>query len=165
MADLIPDKKYNNIIIAMSLVLVLFVLYTLATWTTEPNERYITGFWMADDDDFCEDSDIGSMLLYIGEPTSSCGTVTRDCYIVVTDDIYAGGFTMKYRKKWAGLTIGKYNLSAEITFDDPQPDPADELWPHNVEMTFDILSGTLTVIHNDMIYAKLYKNHEISSLS
>lgn len=163
--SLINDTKFNNLYIAAAVVVVLFIIYTLATWTTAPNEQYIGGFWMADDDEFCEDSDIGSMLLYIGDPVLSFGTVSRDCYIVVTDDVYAGGFTMKYRKKYAGVSIGKYNISSEIVFDDEPENNSEDvttIWPHNVEMTFDILAGTLLVTHNDMIYAKLYKNHEIA---
>ncbi len=160
-----PTDKSKHAIVAVLIVVVLLILYTLATWTTEPNEKYMTGFWMADDDEFCETSDINSMLLYIGDPTSSFGSVTRDCYIVVTDDIYAGGFTMKYRKRWAGVSIGKYMVSAEVEFEDNVSDENGEpdlLWPHNVDVTIDMIAGTLLVTHGDMVYARLYKNHEIT---
>jgi len=165
------NTKYNRIIGAVVIVVVLLVIYTLATWMTEPNEQYLTGFWMADDDEFCEESDIGSMLLCIGDGTTSFGTVTRECYIVVTDDIYNGGFTMKYRKKWAGVSVGKYMVSADVEFDDgvdttagvDTPASNDSmLWPRNVDITIDMLAGTLVVTHGDMVYARLYKNHEIS---
>ena len=137
--------------------LVVFVLYILATWHTRTNEDYLYGFWVADGDAFCEESDIESMLVFIGEPTG-WWKATRMCYIIIMDDLCNQGFTMKYRRGWAP-TVGKYSISADVVFDDIP------IWEDNVTFTHDIRDGTLTICSGDTIYAKLTKEHDTTNLA
>lgn len=168
-----PANVQKMYVIAAVIVLI-FVIYYIATWNTNANENYIYGYWSADDDEFCDESDMSSMMLFIGEAESSFGRVTRQCHIIITDDIYNGGFTMNYKRGWAGPTIGKYNINVGLEFEDAVTDvdnggsgsdstSTESLWPDNVMFSFNMTNGTLLVHSGEMVYARLHKNHEISN--
>ncbi len=148
---------------AFVIVLILIVLYKFAMWNTSTYEDYLYGFWAAEDDEFCESSDIESMMILIGE--SECGWTgtSRTCYIVIMDDICNQGFTLSYRPGWSGIGVGRYRINACVQFDDEQ------IWADRVCIDVDVRMGTMK-IHGvnekgkKIVYAKLHKQHEISNL-
>jgi hypothetical protein len=141
-----------------ALFVLIIILYIFFTWNVKANEDYLYGYWMADDDEFCDISDITSMSLFIGEPTVSwSGAVERNCYLVITDDICNQGLTIKYRSGWAGPTLSKYNINAKVEFE------IDDIWPDNINISIDIRNGTMVIRSGDMVYARLTKQHDITN--
>ena len=145
---------------AYLVVVAIIVCYLLATWNTNVNEKYLYGFWVADDD-FCEESDIDSMLVFIGEPDrSSLGglrSITRTCYIIITKDVANQGFTMTYRPGFSGPSVGRYVINAGVSFD------GEKIWPKDVSIAIDMTTGAMTIYNNKMVYARLTKQHDVSN--
>jgi hypothetical protein len=111
--------------------------------------------WAASDDDFCQAGDISSMMLFVGDhETSMTGLKTRICHLVIPDTDYNQTFTMSYRM-WAprGNT---YAFGATLTFD------GDSIWPEHVDVCVDIISGSIKIHRDGVLYAKLYKQSDIS---
>lgn len=157
----------NQVTVLIVLVLIL-IFYVTFTWNVPAYEKYLYGFWVAEGDEFCEEADIQSMLMFVGTPTNSWfGSTTRNCYIIIMDDLANQGFTMKYRSGWSGTGIGKYSVRADVQFDDEQ------LWTDNdddtcdVLVTADIIAGTLNITgtgkNSKVVYAKLHKQHDTTN--
>ena len=156
------------------IVLVLIIIFYIAfTWNVPTYEKYLYGFWVAEGDEFCEEADIQSMLVFVGTSANSwLGSTTRNCYIIIMDDLANQGFTMKYRSGWSGTGIGKYSVRAEVKFDE------DQLWTEgedsddatcNVVMTIDVIAGTLKIRgtgkNSKIVYAKLHKQHDTTNMA
>lgn len=135
----------------------LAALVLLVIWVLMPEYDYMHGFWTASNDDFCQDAGISSMMLYIGDPIRSWGgSVTRNGYIVITDGISNQELTITYRlARWCGSGRRRYHCT--IKFEDEQ------VMPEDVWMDTDIYAGTLRIYSGDTLYARLYKNHEVSA--
>ncbi len=149
----------------MYLVAVVVVLIMLLIWVSwcasTVNEDYMYGFWVAEGDDFCESSDIKSMMMFIGAPcVQYCPPcVTRACYIVIMDNLSSQGFTMSYYPGWSGLGNDVYTVRASVDFDE------EAIWPERVMMSVDMSDGVLTVRSGDTLYARLNKQHYITNMA
>jgi hypothetical protein len=150
------DGRY---LIAVAVIIVIIVYY-LATLNVDTYEQYMYGLWTADDD-FCADACISSMLLFIGEPCSGWTSVTRPCYLIIADNITSQLFDMQYRTGWGGMVVGTYTVTATVKFENSD---AFGVGDKPVEFVFDMPRGVLTIRDDDRIYGKLYKQNDISNL-
>ena len=147
----------NYKIYGIYIIIILIILYFIQTWNVPKYEDYLYGFWTASEDEFCEEAEITSIMMFIGQPESSWGNITRYGYLVISDDICNQSFTMNYRKGWGGLSIDDYRIKPCIEFDESQ------YWPQDVIIDVDIMNGTM-IIHKDGItYARLHKQNEITN--
>ncbi len=142
----------------VAIIVVILLILVSAKWNTSTFENYLYGFWLAEDDDFCAESGIKGMMLFIGEPTGRLST-SRVCYLVITDGLCNQSLTMDYWSSWAGIGIGKYTISPSLTFDD------ENVWPEKVDITVDMCSGLLRIYAGDTLYAKLVKQHDITNVA
>lgn len=143
------------------LIAIIIFIYYMATINVNAQEDYMYGFWTADGDDFCQSAGIQSMMLFIGEPSKSAfsSRVSRECYIVILNDVANESFTLTYNRGWAGPVIGKYKLRGEIEFD------GEEIWPGDVDISIDMRTGILRVTADGTLYARLHKQHDTTNLS
>jgi hypothetical protein len=125
------------------------------------------GLWTADDD-FCVDSGISSMLLFIGPPIRGwssmiTGSTERAGYIIICDDITNQSLSIDYRTGYGGISVGKYTVSAKFKFD------IEDIFMNdgaNVKLEFDIVHGKLRIYDpvDGKVYARMYKQNDISNL-
>lgn len=139
------------------LIIVIVIIYTLLTWHTCTYEDYLYGFWTAHGDKFCESSSIDSMLLFIGEADKSWNTTTRTCYLIITDDLCNQGLTLTYKPGWASVGLPKYRLTARPAFD------SSDLWTDTVFIDVDMRDGTMLIHNDNIVYAKLTKQHDTTN--
>lgn len=154
----IGSKYLSAITVAVIIIIILFIYY-LSNVNIDSYEKYFYGLWVADDD-FCSDSNISSMLIFIGEPTCGwLGSVERSGYIIIQDDIACEQFTLKYSRGGGGPSIGKYSIVAKCEFE------SDDLF-EGAAMTFciDVIAGKMTISNGDQLFGKLYKQHDISNI-
>ena len=147
-----------RVLYAVIVVVILVVIYAVASMNVAPNENYLTGMWVGDDL-FCEEAEIDSMLLYIGEPVDGR---MRNGYIVIQADgeMVSQGFMFEHRPGWAGPSIGGYTVHGIIDFED------DPIWSDDgrITITTDMRTGLMRIYHKDQLYARLYKSMELSAL-
>lgn len=151
-------------ICAFVVVIVIIVLYKLLTWNTHTCDDYMYGFWVAEGDEFCEKSEVDSILVFIGEPTHHWRTTERTCYLIIMSNIANQGFTIQYTQGWAGIGLDKYRVRAKVTFDEQQ------LWTDKVDITIDLRDGTMKIdsVDNETKptrYALLTKQHDTTNLA
>jgi len=138
---------------AFVIFIILILSYCLCTWNTKTNEDYLYGCWLADDDEFCDESDIKSMMLFIGKRDDG----ERLCHLVVMDDICNQGFTIRYTPGWSSINLGKYRIKAKARFDEFP------IWPEDLIIDIDIRQGTMVIHSDEIVYARLNKQHEITN--
>jgi hypothetical protein len=141
--------------IACAVVIFLLVVTAVYSWNVQTYEDYLQGFWVADDQ-FCAESDIEGMMLYISAATAGVLRSSRTGYIVISNDKSNQTFKMNYRRGWGGPSVGRYSIYADITFED------DQLWPKSVWCCADIKRGTLRIYKDKTIYARLFKDPKIT---
>jgi hypothetical protein len=139
------------------LIVVVIIVVVLLAKTTIDTDDYIYGFWAAEGDQFCEDSGINSMMLFIGDGSRRWFTFRRQGYIVITDGFSSQGLTFEHRYALVSPLDDKLYTTAKVTFDDEQ------IWPENVDVVVDKSAGTLTISADGTVYAKLYKHHDITN--
>lgn len=153
-------------IIAVVVVLIIIIIfYNILNWNTAAYEDYLYGCWIAEGDDFCEDAEIDSMMLFVGEPEKKgfFGGVTRNCYLIIMTDMANDGLTLQYSPQWGGVGMGKYSVRAKACFDE------DQLWDEDVTLTIDMRKGTLKIRGpkgddgKNIVYARLNKQHDITN--
>jgi hypothetical protein len=145
---------YRLMLSSVIIVVVLLIIYTYAINADD----HLEGYWVADDNEFTDNAGIESMMVYVGEKTGRFPRISRECYIVISPDVANDMFTMKYWKSW-NLSPNKYEITPTLEFDnDDAQIPTDASW------IVDISRGTLTITKDKKIYAKLYKQHELSNL-
>lgn len=143
---------------AIIIFVVILVLYSFATWNTSAYEDYMYGFWVAEGDDFCEKSEIDSMLLFIGEPDAGLFTTSRTCYLIIMNNLCNQGLTLTYKTGWTGIGVGKYRVHADVEFDDEQ------IWDGPVTCEVDMKRGILKIKNRDgTVYAILTKQHDTTN--
>ena len=130
---------YEHIGLLFSFISVLFIVYI---YYSRPN--YIEGFWVADDV-FCEESDISSMLLYIGPGSTAPG------YLVIMDNVCNQGFEVKIGMNRA-LSPTKYSINCDFIFDD------EPIWPQSCHVNIDMATGTMTITSGKELLAVLRKD-------
>lgn len=138
-------------------LIIVAILVLCAASTVGWYEKYLFGFWAASDDEFCDSAGVASIMLFIGAPQRSGYSTQRDGYLVVMDDFTNQGFTITYTPPLLKLGLGKYCISAQVEFDDEQ------IWDDTVTIETDITRGTMVIRSGDTVYARLYKQHDISN--
>jgi hypothetical protein len=146
------------VLIAIIIVVIVLLMF-IASQSRVADEDYLYGFWVADDDEFCAESEIDSMMLFIGEPDKGWFSNDRQCYIVIMNDLCSQSMTINYSPPWPGIGGCEYTISANVKFDE------EDIWPESVKMTVNMQSGTLKVYSGDTIYAKLTKQHETTNVA
>jgi len=141
-------------ILASAIVVILLLLFS--GWSNYYCEQYLYGFWVADED-FCEDSEIDSMLFFIGERERGFLYDSRTCYLVITDDMCNQGMTMTYLKGWKSFGLS-YKISAKVEFDEEQ------LWDEYVDIEINMNNGTMKISSNGVVYARLTKQHDTTNM-
>lgn len=144
---------------AAIIIFCIIIVYYIATYNNSTYEDYMHGFYCADDDAFCDRSDIDSMMIFIGKAEHGWLSTERTCYMLIMDDICNQSFTMKYRGGWGGIGVGTYTITADMEYDE------DCIWGDKCRFEFDIIHGQLTIYDGDLVCAKLYKNAEITALA
>lgn len=144
-----------KLVALISIILLIFIIYHLSYYNTNNHEDYLYGFWVAEADEFCDEAEIDSILLFIGERKNNA----RECYLVIMPDISNQSFTIKYKPSSAGFGISNYCVSAEVEFEDEQ------LWDDKIKIETNLLEGTIKIYSEDTIYLKAQKQHDITNIS
>lgn len=141
------------------IICAVIIVICVLRWNQCAQEDYLYGFWTADGDQFCDESEIDSMLLFIGEPDGNIITgVERACYIIIMNGICSQEFTMKYRPSYAGPGISAYSFDFEYVGDDG-------IWPCDLTCTVDMREGTMRIHGEGKTYALLNKQHDITNIT
>lgn len=143
------------ILIASGIIVILILLYVTCVWNRGFYEDYMTGFWTASGDKFCEDTEIDSMMLYLGEPTGWFN-YTRECHLIITTDICNCGLKFNYMPGFNLPVVGIYRVSASVVFDE---ESEDQPFPAEVYIDMDPTAGVLRIHYDDVTYARLTKQH------
>jgi hypothetical protein len=139
-----------------AVALLLIVLYMFFCVNVAEYENYLEGFWLAEQDDFCEGVDVDSILIYFGPATvSRTGVCRREGHLIMMPEVENQGFTIEYRRGWGGPTCGPYKIQAHVTFDEEQ------VWADDVFISWDMRSGYLTVTNRDTKFARVCKQHSL----
>ncbi len=146
---------------AIAIVVIIFIVYKLTTWNVGANEDYLYGFWVAEGDEFCDNAEIESILVFMGESENGFRSNTRTCYIIIMNDMCNQGFVLNYVPGWAGVGVGKYHVRASVTFDDEQ------IWTDYVNIHVDMRTGTMEITSDDgdVVYARLCKQHDTTNMA
>lgn len=147
-------------LVAAVCALIVITIYYIVTVNTGNYERYMYGLWTADDD-FCDDAGVSSMLLFVGEPRSGWTSTSRSCYLIVADDITSQLFDMTYATSCAGPSISPYSVWARCKFTDGD---IFQIGDDPVEFAFDMCAGTLTIRNGERVFARMYKQNDISNV-
>ncbi len=140
----------------IAIIVCLILMYKWSTYNTSTHENYLEGFWIADGDDFCEQAEIDSMLIYFGPSKPADGKrVKRECYVVITPDIENQAFTMSYKPTYASPALGSYELDCQIDFEE------DALWDEKVKVAFDMRTGYLRIYSGETKWARVHKEHSL----
>jgi hypothetical protein len=133
-------------------LLVVITLYVILHWNTDVNEDYLEGFWVAEDA-FCEEAEIESLLLYIGEKKNG----KRQCYIVISDDITNQSFTISYYRGFSGPGVSTYKIRAKAEFE------SEQIWDDGtVDISVDMRDGSIRIFDGDKLYVRARKQHEVT---
>lgn len=137
-------------------LIILIIFYNILNWNTQAYEDYLYGCWTAEGDAFCDEAEIDSMMIFIGEPAGRWKT-ERNCYLIIMTDMANQGFTLTYTPSWGGVGVGKYSVRAKVCFEEEQ------LWDEEVTITVNMRRGTMKIRSGDMVYARLNKQHDITN--
>lgn len=153
MAGVTPQK----VLLSLVIVLVIWLCYKWFTYQTATYERYLEGFWIADSDEFCEEVEVDSIMIYFGPSSAGTkrGSVQRECYVIMTPEVESQAFTLSYKPQWASPACTKYKIKCEVTFEEEQ------IWEDTVEVCFDMRTGYLSVCSNDTKFAVVHKEHSL----
>ena len=152
----------NQKIAAAVLITFLFIIIMFVGFDGRISEYedFCTGLWVADKD-FCAESGVDSMMMYLGPETSSYLTTTRQCHLLINDDYSNQGFTMTYSK---GSIIGiptvhhEYNITPTLEFEE------DEVMPSEVHMEISMMRNMIRIYDDDQLYGIFYKDHETTDI-
>ncbi len=143
--------------ITTALIIVVIILLIVACKNTMAAEDYLYGFWVAEADVFCEESEIESMMLFIGERAGTLYS-TRECYLVIMNNLCNQSLTLSYWSVCPTLTA-QYTIAATAEFDEAA------IWPEHVQLTVDMQKGTLSIYSDEVLYAQLNKQHDTTNIS
>jgi hypothetical protein len=151
---MIPVSKKNALIV----ILIIISIFLLSAHHNSIYEKYIGGFWIADDE-FCKDSKIDSMMIFIDESKKSLFKQKRICHIVILDDLCNQEFEMTYNRWRLPHCIGdEYEFKFDAEFDD------EKIWEGPLKLSLNINKGTIIIKNNEKIYASLFKQHDITNI-
>jgi hypothetical protein len=144
--------------VVLIIIVIIIITYFISSWSSTANDDYLYGHWMIENDEFCDTAEIDSMMLFIGEPLDSSSHVIRQSYLIVMPDMANQGMKLTYTRGWAAPWSTNYSVNAEVKFDDEQ------IWDENINISVDIMTGKMIIRSGDTIYAKLYKQHDITEM-
>lgn len=145
-------------LIALCLLIILVLFYIGWNCSVGGYEEYMEGMWKGDSA-FTEESGVSSMLLYIGE-SSGGRRVTRECYLVINDDITSQPLKITYKKSSTGFcVVGQYTVNAAIEFEE------EEVFPTEVTMEFSLTDGSLRIYSDGVLYGLFYRDNELSAMA
>lgn len=141
-------------------MLIVFIYATYNPHVTLYND-YMYGYWVGDSI-FCEQSEIDTLLLFIGELDNN----ERNGYLVIGNDVADMPIKIKYDNIRTFDTsrvnflkkVEKIKIPVTIEF-------SDEIdIPNEVTLELDIINGTLRLFDSDTIYGVWRKDHEITAM-
>lgn len=148
--------------IAVSLCVVVILVLVWIGWncSAPEYEKFITGMWKGDSA-FCESSGMSSMLLYIGEPSHNWRRTTRDCHLIINNDITCQAVKITYKRGSTGwCRVGKYRILCDLEFDE------DPVMPEkNLTFDFDMATGKLCIHCDGTLYGLLYRDNELTDMA
>lgn len=149
-------KENYKIALIIILIICIIIYYNWPSDTT-PYENFIYGYWVGDEG-FCEESDISSMMFFIGKADTTKGsTFTRKAHLVINNDVTNQTLDISYSQPPLPKKMGKYKIQAKLTFEEECDIPSD------VTMEFDIIKGMLRIYKKDTMYGIFYKNNEVTN--
>lgn len=136
-------------IIIFLLLILFYLLYVLFT-IHQHTGQVIRGLWTAEED-FCEESGIGGMIVYLRE---------KKLYLVIYDkDQVHLEAIFPYKIYYYPQLFLREKIPATIIIEDPEG-KLDEVMEPQMEVELD-LRGAMTWKGNDTLYASLTKHHTI----
>lgn len=139
---------------ALTVLIVLIIIFNL---NVSKYEEAMYGLWIADDN-FCEEAEVDSILIFIGRP-NGLFFKERPAYIIISPDIANEPFKMRYRSGWGGPFIGKYTIGAEVTFEgENQPIES------RVSIEVDLIEGRMRIFAGEKLYGRFYRENQVTSL-
>ena len=149
---------------ALVFVVILVIWWLTVRLCAKPAlDDVLYGFWTADDDEFCENAEIDSMMLFIGPENKSSSwsrSISRSCYLIIMSGMCNQGLTLTYSPgRVDGFT---YRTQAKAIFEEEQ------LWDEDVEIITDALTGTLVIKQvgggkDCEVYVKVTKQHDTTN--
>lgn len=159
--NFIKQNKYAIVIIfAILIIFYYFLKSTPISPETRAYEKFIYGYWTGDEG-FCEESDVSSMMLFIGKSDTSADnlsgkSITRKAHLVINNDVTNQTLDICYKPQCI-TDLKKYKVKAKLTFEEECS------IPENVTLEFDMVKGLLRIYADDTIYGVFYKNNEVSN--
>lgn len=154
----VKNFAQTKIGIGIIIVCVCIIVWLISYWNLYGSdyENFMYGYWVADGS-FCDQSEIDSMMMFIGSPSTG-SIVTRPAHMIITDDIMNQKIEIKYKKINSGLSRkpGKFSIDCELEFEEECQ------IPNSVTMEFDVKKGSLKIYKDGNMYAKMHKDYEIS---
>jgi hypothetical protein len=156
--DVASNKQNCQYVIGVLICTVILLISYLAYESYNYSkicEQYLDGYWIGDNT-FCEESDVSSMLLFIGKKEEN----KRDLYLIINNDIT--NQHIKMTSGWKLLCVNKdlnkYTIGGKLEFEEDCGIPD--------EITFDlnVLDGVLRLYSDGTLYGIFYKDHEVSLL-
>lgn len=154
--SLIEKAREYQVALACAFILIV-VIYVIAHWNTGVQEDYLYGFWVAEGDAFCEEAEIDSLLMYLGEYKNG----SRECYIVIMDDVTNQAFKLTYSRSASGPGVSTYRVRALAEFDET------DIWGDGdgktyVDVAVDMRDGTIRITNGDKLLVRARKQHEVT---
>lgn len=150
-----------NIILGAIILIQLIIIIWLAVKGTNDNSNttFMYGYWVADTA-FVESSGISSMLLFIGDETKhsdSKNNNSRNAYLVINNDITNQHIILDYSVTPVDNT--RFKCLTNIIFSEP----TDQIPDSDVWFDFNIHKGTLRIYKDDVLYASMYKDNDVTN--
>lgn len=182
-------KINPNIYIATIVVLIIIVLwfsYNNYNVHIDKYEKYMYGYWVADQK-FCEDSGISSMMLFIGDVCSAdekqakfaimnestadfkaadsksernIKKTSRAAYLVINNDITNQSLLLNYNRASSGFgsNLSDYKLLMSVDYEEECTIPG------KVNFEFNIEKNRLRIYWKNKMYGVFYKDSEITKM-
>lgn len=164
--------KLNAIFISVIIILLLILIVPYCFSESEPVDvrDYLTGFWLADGDEFCRRAEIDSMLLYISAPEKRPSRLKpalfrkseHDGWLIINPNIS----NQKLELEIGRLTfLGDQKFEAPLKTDFEDKIAGDDgIWPEHTTLKIDMSRGVIYIYKDDDIYARLYKSNELNDI-
>lgn len=140
--------------IGILVVIVIVLIYWYFTLRAESFDDYLYGFWLADQDEFCESTGIKSMFIFVGDKGAQGD---RPGHIIISDDMSNQSFVLRATPGWCTLTSRKNTMRANIAFDDEQ------IWPADVMIDVNMSTGEMKIHSDGVLYAQVLKQHDVTN--
>lgn len=149
---------YKAAIAFLVIIVIVLVFVHFNSYSTLYRD-FMYGYWIASDD-YCEQADISSMMLFIGDEDDKKGR--RTAYLIINNDITNQMLTLDMSRPSHPMSPSsmstKCTVRTKIEFEE------DCGIPLELTFEFDLLDGTLKLHDGETMYGMLYKNHEISNV-